>query len=241
MWSYSVKRLVFITLHAASLLRGACSTCWAALHPHLQTVAPEVVGIVAILSQTFISQSFLYAFSKGRSWDFQVAFPSSFISAQGWCLRAVVLRQHPCSCWLHTLPWHSNPVSQFQDQTCKFPKNFCCFTAFPHIRPQLYPPSYLAPTQTCIYVWVILRKPLCLLLSPRSDCCFYSTIHLASLFDFYQGCCTSYFAYLWSFSKGADELPGTSESTVSLLRAAALFLRSYEKSLLSWVSNWELR
>lgn len=145
-WSYSVERLVFITLHAASLLRGACSACRAALHPHLQTVVPEVVGIVVILSQIFLFQSFFYAFSKGRSWDFQAAFPFSFLLAQGWFLRAVVLRQHPCGCWLHTLPWHSNPISQFQDQTCKFPTNFCCFTAFPHIRPQLYPPSYLAPT-----------------------------------------------------------------------------------------------
>lgn len=44
-----------------------------------------------------------------------------------------------------------------------------------------------------------------------------------------------------SFSKGADELPGISASTVLLRRAAALCFRSYEKSLLSWFSNWELR
>lgn len=44
-----------------------------------------------------------------------------------------------------------------------------------------------------------------------------------------------------SFSKGADELPGISASTVLLQRAAALCFRSYEKSLLSWVSNRELR
>jgi len=48
-------------------------------------------------------------------------------------------------------------------------------------------------------------------------------------------------AYFQSFSKGAEELPGISASTVLLQTAAALSFRGYEKSLLSWVSNWELR
>lgn len=38
--------------------------------------------------------------------------------------------------------------------------------------------------------------------------------------------------YFQSFSKGDDELPGVSTSTVLLQRAAALCFRSYEKSLL---------
>lgn len=48
-------------------------------------------------------------------------------------------------------------------------------------------------------------------------------------------------AYFQSFSKGADELPCVSVSTVLLQRTAALCFRSYKKSLLSWVSNRELR
>lgn len=239
MWSYSVERLVVITLHAASLLHGACR---AHFHPHLQAVAPEVLGIFVILSQPFLSCSFLYAFSKFRSWDFQVAFPSSFLSAQGWSLRAVVTKQHPCGCWLHTLPWHSNPVSRFQVQTCKFAMNFCCFTAFPHIRSSALP-TQLFSTHVDMHKCVgntqetslPAFEPLSRLLFLQHCPPCLSLIFLRAVVQVILP------TYLWSFSKGADELPGTSESTVSLLRAAALFLRSSEKSLLSWVSNWELR
>lgn len=48
-------------------------------------------------------------------------------------------------------------------------------------------------------------------------------------------------AYFQSFSKGADELPSISASAVLLQGTAALCFKSYEKSLLSWVSSGELR